>query len=59
MPEVLVLVELEVVALLMLRCCNALFCEVAVVPREELLLWNIFCSTDTACCGSPFFIWKT
>ena len=42
------------------RCWSALFCDDELVPlREVLLLWNMFCSTVNACCGSPFFIWKT
>ena len=44
-------------ALFCWRCMSALFCcavEEALFPRPELLPWNMFWSTWTACCGSPF-----
>ena len=57
---VVVVVEPIVVVVFCARCWSALFCDVELVPlRDVLLLWNMFCSTCTACCGSPFFIWKT
>ena len=54
--------ELVVVAVLCWRNCNALCVEALLpllLPRDELLLWNIFCNTDNACCGSPLFKWNT
>jgi hypothetical protein len=58
---VVLLDELVVVASFCSRCISALFCDELLLPlplplREVLLLWNIFCSTCNACCGSPLFM---
>ena len=59
--------EPDVVVLLLLafccaRSCNGLVVEVELVLdplRDELLVWNMFCNTVKASCGSPLFMWKT
>ncbi len=59
MPLLLeILDELVEVALFCSRNINALFCdELLLLPlRDVPLVWNMFCSTYTACWGSPLFM---